>query len=234
MQMEPSPTDDLQTNSLPTDDQPVDSPPPVTIKSSYRVTRNIRYVIEAVIAIAIGVGLSTLLATTLIVVQAGRMITSENGWYALLNYDQMTGNFLERAAVSYLQPGTNSPEEAVYWQTTVDGNRQTLNGANNYVIHFPAGELPPNDAFWSLTITDAKGRMVANSINRNSLSSHADLQFNADGSIDFYIQSTAPSGNQSNWLPAPDGDYKLWLRVYQPGASVLSGAYQVPPVVEVN
>jgi hypothetical protein len=57
---------------------------------------------------------------------------------------------------------------------------------------------------------------------------------NADGSIDIYIQNTAPAGHESNWLPAPSGDFKLWLRVYLPGAAILDGKYNVPPVVEVK
>jgi hypothetical protein len=55
----------------------------------------------------------------------------------------------------------------------------------------------------------------------------------ADGSIDIYIQNTAPAGHESNWLPAPTGDFVLMLRAYQPGATVLNGEYQVPPVVQV-
>jgi hypothetical protein len=77
------------------------------------------------------------------------------------------------------------------------------------------------------------GYLVANPINRNSLGDRSGLVPNADGSIDIYIQQAAPAGHEANWLPAPSGDFKLWLRVYQPGAAILSGAYHVPPVVEV-
>jgi hypothetical protein len=57
---------------------------------------------------------------------------------------------------------------------------------------------------------------------------------NADGSVDIYLQKTAPAGHESNWLPAPSGKFILWLRVYMPGAAILNGEYTVPPIVEVS
>jgi hypothetical protein len=83
-------------------------------------------------------------------------------------------------------------------------------------------------------MTDAKKVLVANHINRYSVGDRSRLVANADGSIDIYIQNTAPTGHETNWLPAPTGDFILWLRVYQPGKIVLDGKYQVPPVVEVK
>ena len=74
-------------------------------------------------------------------------------------------------------------------------------------MHFQPGGLPPNDAFWSLTMGDAKNRFVANPINRYSVSDRSGLVPNADGSVDIYIQNTAPTGHESNWLPAPGGKF---------------------------
>ena len=141
---------------------------------------------------------------------------------------------LLRAAMAEVLPAANVAEEAVYWTTTKDSTGQKLNGQHDYVLHFPSGGLPPNEAFWSLTMTDAKGVLVANPINRYSLGDRSGLVSNADGSIDIYIQNTAPAGHETNWLPAPAGGFMLWLRAYQPGQSVLDGKYQVPPVVEVK
>jgi hypothetical protein len=83
-------------------------------------------------------------------------------------------------------------------------------------------------------MTNTQGHMVANPINRYSVGDRAGLVQGADGSIDICIQPAAPPGHEANWLPSPSGDFKLWLRVYQPGAAILSGAYHVPPVVEVH
>jgi hypothetical protein len=109
-----------------------------------------------------------------------------------------------------------------------------LSGEYNYVLHFPPDGLPPVDAFWSLTMADAKERFVANPINRYCVSDRSGLLANADGSVDIYLQNAAPAGRESNWLPAPKGKFRLWLRAYMPSAPILNGTYTVPPVVEVK
>jgi hypothetical protein len=81
---------------------------------------------------------------------------------------------------------------------------------------------------------DAQNRFVANPLNRFSVSDRSGLVPNADGSVNIYIQTAAPAGHESNWLPAPAGNFILWLRVYVPGAAILNGEYKVPPVVEVQ
>ena len=142
---------------------------------------------------------------------------------------------LTRAACAQIFPGPiNEPQEAMYWTAYVDGSGHPLNGKNAYILHFPPGGLPPNDAFWSLTMGDSQNRFVPNPIGRYSVSSHSNLVPNADGAIDIHIQKTEPKEFASNWLPAPAGGFILWLRVYIPGATILSGEYKVPPVVEVN
>jgi hypothetical protein len=81
---------------------------------------------------------------------------------------------------------------------------------------------------------DAKNRFVANPLNRYNISDRTDLAQNPDGSVDVYIQKAAPAEHASNWLPAPAGNFILWLRVYIPGEAILTGAYLVPPVVAVS
>jgi len=144
------------------------------------------------------------------------------------------GMFL-RAAHAQLFPGpVNLPQEAMYWWTNSDGAGHALSGAHDYVMHFPPGGLPPNKAFWSITMGDAGNHFVANPLNRYSVSDRTGLAQNPDGSVDVYIQKAAPAGNESNWLPAPSGNFILWLRVYIPGEAVLKGEYIVPPVVDVS
>ena len=81
---------------------------------------------------------------------------------------------------------------------------------------------------------DARNHFVANPINRYSVSDRSGLAPNPDGSVDIYIQSTAPAGHESNWLPASAGKFILWLRVYIPGEAILNGVYGVPPVAKVR
>lgn len=122
----------------------------------------------------------------------------------------------------------------MYWYTNSDGTGHTLDGRQNYIMHFPPGQLPPNDAFWSLTMGDAKNHFVPNPLNRYSVSDRTGLVPNADGSTDIYIQNTVPIDRESNWLPAPSGNFILWLRVYIPGAAILNRTYTVPPIVKTK
>ncbi|MDE1925131.1 MAG: DUF1214 domain-containing protein [Patescibacteria group bacterium] len=162
-------------------------------------------------------------------------VTATNGWTTIYGCGEPGDGLLLRAACADVFTGPiNVPEEAMYWTTKKDSAHQTLSGQHNYILHFPAGQLPPNDAFWSLTMGDAKNRFVPNSINRYSVSDRSGLVPNADGSVDIYIQNTAPAGHESNWLPAPTGNFILWLRVYLPGAAILNGEYQVPPVTQTQ
>ncbi|SDF23342.1 DUF1214 domain-containing protein [Terriglobus roseus] len=128
----------------------------------------------------------------------------------------------------------NSVREAVYWRTQVDETGNALSGEHQYVLHFSPGGLPPVEAFWSLTMADAKERFVANPIHRYCVSNRSGLQPNADGSVDIYLQHVAPVGRESNWLPAPEGRFRLWLRAYMPREPILERQYKVPPVVRVR
>jgi hypothetical protein len=157
-----------------------------------------------------------------------------NGWITMFGLGEPANGMLLRAAHAQLFPGpVNIPQEAMYWWTNADGAGHALSGVHGYVMHFPTGQLPPNNAFWSLTMGDARNHFVANPINRYCVSDRSGLVPNADGSVDIYLQKSAPAGHESNWLPAPSGNFILWLRVYVPGAAILNGEYSVPPVVDV-
>ena len=158
-----------------------------------------------------------------------------NGWITMYDLGEPSNGMFLRTAQAQLFPGpVNLPEEAMYWWTNSDGAGGALSGANQYVMHFPSGGLPPNKAFWSITMGDAGNHFVANPLNRYNVSDRTGLSPNPDGSVDVYIQKAAPAGHESNWLPAPVGNFILWLRVYIPGESILKGEYNVPPVVKVS
>lgn len=158
-----------------------------------------------------------------------------NGWITMYDLGRPSNGVFLRAAHAQLFPGpVNTAEEAMYWWTNSDSSGHALFGANDYVIHFPAGGLPPNQAFWSITMGDARNRFVENSLNRYSVSDRTGLAPDPDGSVDIYIKKAAPVGHESNWLPAPSGNFILWLRVYIPGEAILNGQYNVPPVIKVS
>ncbi len=179
----------------------------------------------------IGFGLAFVSAQIYARIKATRV----NGWITMFGLGEPGNGMLLRAAHAQLFPGpVNVPQEAMYWWTNTDGAGHVLSGAHAYVIHFPAGGLPPNQAFWSITMGDASNQFVANPIQRYNVSDRSSLAQNLDGSVDIYIQNAAPAGHESNWLPAPSGNFILWLRVYIPGQAILDGKYTVPPVAEVK
>jgi hypothetical protein len=157
--------------------------------------------------------------------------SDNNGWTYRTDIGAYSYDYLTRAAVAEGGLGANLPEEAVYPKAQADSDGKPLNGADKYVIHFTAGKMPPVDAFWSLTLYNASTFMlVANPIDRYAIGDRTQgLKYNADGSLDIYIQHDAPL-ERSNWLPAPEGDFYLILRIYQPKPQVLNGTYQIPPV----
>jgi hypothetical protein len=161
-------------------------------------------------------------------------VTTVNDWTTIFGCGELGDGMLFKAACAYRCPAVNVPQEAVYWTTSVDGAGQKLPGQHDYIMHFPAGGLPPNNAFWSLTMGDAQNHIVPNPVNRYSVRDRSGLVPNADGSVDIYIQNAAPAGHESNWLPAPSDKFILWVRVCVPGAAILDGEYKVPPVVEVR
>jgi hypothetical protein len=175
------------------------------------------------------------LAVVTIEIFARIKIARINGWITTFGFDLPGNSMFTRAAYTRMFPGPIAvPKEAMYWKTSVDGGGHTLSGRHNYIMHFPPGGLPPADAFWSLTMANEKERFVANPLNRYLVGDRSGLLANADGSVDVYIQNTAPTRHESNWLPAPLGNFRLWLRAYLPGAAVLGGTYTVPPVVRTR
>ncbi len=179
----------------------------------------------------VGAGLAVVTVEVLSRIKATRI----NGWITFFGCGLPGNGIFTRAACARIFPGpVNVPQEAMYWKTSVDGAGHTLSGEHDYIVHFPPDGLPPNDAFWSLTMADTKERFVANPIDRYSVGDRSGLAQEPDGSVDIYIQNAAPAGHGSNWLPAPAGRFILWLRVYMPGAAILHGEYTVPPVVEAR
>jgi len=131
--------------------------------------------------------------------------------------------------------GTNVDEEATCPRTFTDDQGIQLNGKYNYVLHFDKDQLPPVEAFWSVTMYDRDFFLVDNEIKRYAIADYPPgLEYNDDCSLDIYIQNTRPGNHDSNWLPAPDGDFNLVLRMYQPSTKILNGTYEIPGVKRVR
>jgi hypothetical protein len=163
---------------------------------------------------------------------APRVGETVNGWQINRATMGVYGNdYLTRAFVAMAGLGANLPEDAIYPLAVQDADGQPFSGANTYVLHFKKDELPPVDAFWSLTMYDAQGFAVPNPLNRFALGDRDALRFNPDGSLDIYIQHDNPGGDkESNWLPAPEGAMGLTMRLYAPRYEALDGSWNPPAV----
>jgi len=198
----------------------------------FNITHTRTVATDALQGILVGAALSFI---TVLLILPNFYVTKVNGWTTMYGCGEPGSGILKRAACSVVFMGPiNVAQEAMYWTTRKDSTGHALIGSHNYVLHFPAGQLPPNNAFWSLTMGDAGNHFVPNSINRYSVSDRTGLIQNSDGSTDIYIQNTPPTGHEPNWLPAPAGNFILWLRVYLPGQTILNGEYKVPPVVQAS
>jgi len=160
-----------------------------------------------------------------------------NGWS--MNTDTMGvyGDFyLKRAIVAMLGLGANQPDDAVYPLNIADADGKPLVGEHNYVLHFNKEELPPVDAFWSVTMYDEAGFQVANPINRFAIGDRDELKYNADGSLDLYLQHESPgSEKESNWLPSPTiGKLGVTMRLYAPKAQISDGRWNPPSIRQVG
>jgi hypothetical protein len=126
----------------------------------------------------------------------------------------------------------NSKQEAMYPIYRVDANGQNLSGANRYTIRFAPGQLPPVNAFWSLTMYNLpQSLLVANSINRYLINSPMlpQLHRGTDGGLTLLIQDQSPGKDQeSNWLPAPKGPFAMYMRLYWPKEAALDGQWTAP------
>ena len=153
--------------------------------------------------------------------------------------DFLNGNYLYRYVGAKLGLYGNSKQDALYFAYFVDGNHQPLDASkSSYELRFPKGDLPPNKAFWSLTMYDGKTQLlVANPLNRYLLNSTTmkSYAYGADGSLTLNIGRDNPGPKeQSNWLPAPDGPFYAILRVYLPGDAVLNGTWKKPPMLPAS
>ena len=162
----------------------------------------------------------------------------ENGWFFTLKAGLYGTNYIQRALVTAIGLGANRPQDAVYPTSEEDGAGKPYLGTNPYLIHFPKGQLPPVNGFWSLTLYDAQFFFYPNKLGRQTLSQRDRLKVNKDGSVDLYVQNASPGKDkESNWLPAPPDKFVLMFRLYWPkekSPSLLDGTWKLPAVTQAR
>jgi hypothetical protein len=150
----------------------------------------------------------------------------------------LKNNYRYRMAGAVLGIYGNSKQEAMYPVYALDAASQKLDGANRYTVRFAPGELPPVNAFWSLTMYDQPASLlVANPINRYLVNSTMLPQFqrDADGGLTLFIQHESPGKDkEANWLPAPKGPFAAIMRLYWPKDEAVNGKWTAPPLQQAK
>ena len=149
--------------------------------------------------------------------------------------EYLKNNYMYRMLAAVLIIYGNCKEEAMYPIYTEDASGQKLDAAQNrYTLRFAPGQLPPVNAFWSLTMYELPSRLlVANPIDRYLISSPMlpDLKRDADGGLTLYIQHDSPGKDrESNWLPAPSGPFLMFMRLFWPQPQAIDGQWRQPPL----
>lgn len=167
----------------------------------------------------------------------GQMI---DGWQITKGLGVYGTDYMKRAVVAAFGWPANLQSDAVYPYTLVDSKGEKLTGANKYTLTFAKGQMPPVYGFWSITmyLIDQGWWFVPNKLNKFTVSPRDNLKANPDGSITLYFQKDSPGRNkESNWLPAPEGEFIPMMRMYWPkekAPSILDGSWTPPKVQKVQ
>ena len=104
------------------------------------------------------------------------------------------------------------------------------------MLRFTKDQIPPVNAFWSITLYGPDMNFVANPIDRYSIGDRTQgLVYDTDGGVTIYLQKDAPGGDKDhNWLPTGGGTFNLMMRTYLPRPEVLDGRWQPPAVQRVD
>jgi hypothetical protein len=159
---------------------------------------------------------------------------AQNGWTFGATGGSYGIDYLARAAAARTGIGATLPEDGIEATARADASNARLSGGSRYVLRFAKNELPPVQAFWSLTMLDDDGKMVDNVINRYDVRGDR-LKQDGDGGVTVYIQAPPPgAGKEANWLPAPNGNFQLLLRLYWPKQAASDGSWKPPALKRAN
>ncbi|MEI8186411.1 MAG: DUF1254 domain-containing protein [Chlorobiaceae bacterium] len=156
-----------------------------------------------------------------------------NGWNSTVNNAMWGTDYLNRLTTGKSNILENKPEETKYFYRDLDSAGEQIYGRHLYSITFAKGQLPPVKGFWSLTLYNEQHFFNRNPLKRYSLGTkNKTLQYNTDGSLTLYAGEKSPgTDKESNWLPAPDGTFSLYIRAYWAEQAILDGSW-IPPQVE--
>jgi hypothetical protein len=160
-----------------------------------------------------------------------------NGWYSPVNNAQWGTDYLNRTGTAKSNMYDNRPKETKYIYRDYDSVGQQLLGKNNYTVTFAKGQEPPVKGFWSMTLYNEHHLFTKNAMNRYSLGtkSKSFLKYNPDGSLTLYFGAKSPGKDkETNWVPAPEGKFSLYIRAYWSEQAILDATWMPPQVTKVN
>lgn len=155
----------------------------------------------------------------------------KDGWYYSFVLDQFGDDNALRSLISHPYLGGQGAKEAMYPITYTDSKGKLLSGDTQYTMHFATA--PPVDSFWSVTVYDAKTKMlIGNQIHRFNINDQTPIQKNKDGSFDLMLSHKKPSNSKdiANWLPTSKGNFYAITRLYIPSQDILDMTWTVPPI----
>ena len=160
-------------------------------------------------------------------------VPAEKEWNRSVNNANWGFDYLMRTACAKSNMFENRPNETQYYYTDNDTKGEQLLGHNLYTVTINKGEFPPVNGFWSLTVYNKHHLFEVNDLNRYSLGTkNKDLKYNDDGSLTFYVSSKSPGADkETNWIPAPEKTFSLYLRAYWSKEAILDGSW-TPPIIE--
>lgn len=160
-------------------------------------------------------------------------VPAGNNWNRSKNNAQYGVDYFDRLGTARSNMFDNRPNETQYFYTDRDAGGAQLTGAHAYSVTFPAGQTPPVRGFWSLTLYNDKHLFTPNPLHRFSLGTkNTSLVRNSDGSLTLYAGKNNPGrAREANWIPAPDGNFSLYIRAYWGEQPILDGSWQPPKVV---
>jgi len=162
---------------------------------------------------------------------------SGNDWYSKTNNAQFGTDYILRTATAKSNMYDNKPDETHYLYRDFDSKGEQLHGKNNYTVTFAKGQEPPVKGFWSMTLYNEHHLFYPNELGRYSLGtkSKSFLKYNADGSLTLYFGHNSPGKDkETNWVPAPDGNFSLYIRAYWAEQSILDATWMPPQVEKVK
>jgi hypothetical protein len=159
-----------------------------------------------------------------------------NGWNSPVNNAKWGTDYLNRTGTAKSNMYDNLPTETKYIYTDDDSQGKQLNGQNLYSVTFAKGQVPPVKGFWSVTLYNEYHLFNTNPLGRYSLGTKSkNLKYNVDGSLTLYVSAKSPGAEkETNWLPAPNGTFSLYMRAYWADEAILDGTWKPPSVERVK